>query len=145
MKVYEIVGASQPGVYMKPGEGQNLAYDGNSNKWVKLEAAQAAINAAYAEGHEAASKSALLRPRQFAAEHESKQPHHKDIGPIVTGDTRTNQLLNELYHDRARLERVVKDAVELCQTAMQLEETERDDSEYVLGLLQQFVDTHDGE
>jgi hypothetical protein len=52
------------------------------------------------------------------------------------------RLLNELYHDRARLERAVKDAVDLCETAMQLEETTRDDSEYVLGLLQQFVDTH---
>lgn len=35
----------------------------------------------------------------------------------TTIDTRTSQLLNELYHDRARLERVVKDAAGLLQLA----------------------------
>lgn len=96
--------------------------------WVLYRDAQDEIEAAYQRGLEAA--------------HTNLKLALPELQPKADG-TRTNQLLNELYHDRARLERVVRDAVELCLTAMELEETERDDSEYVLGLLQQFVDTHE--
>ena len=83
---------------MKPLDGSNLAYDGNSNKWVKLEAA-----------------------------------------------------LNELYHDRARLERVVKDAAHLLAKVITYAERYHwvdDDGESVvndypvMGSLEQFADTH---
>jgi hypothetical protein len=34
------------------------------------------------------------------------------VKPDTTSDTRTNQLLNELYHDRARLEKIIRNHVE---------------------------------
>lgn len=70
-------------------------------------------------------------------------------------DKRTEQLLNELYHDRARLERVLKDAVMLvstlkdvidgepmfaAKTGRQLGESEA--QQWAAGLAQQFTDTH---
>lgn len=96
----------------------------------------------------------------------------KDIMPEATGlyrngvrvvdteATRTNQLLNELYHDRARLERVVADAADVIETlgsaieritdSEDFSELAPEDSDlmaveygnWLLGIAQQFVDTH---
>lgn len=66
---------------------------------------------------------------------------------VPLSDTRTNQLLNELYHDRARLERVVHESVNLLQLAHEIilakqDGTEADvDEDYVLGQMVGFVDT----
>lgn len=54
---------------------------------------------------------------------------------------RTNQLLNELYHDRARLEKVVADAVELMDKAYEIL-VDDEESDFTSGLLHQFIDTH---
>lgn len=82
---------------------------------------------------------------------------HKDVPPqIAAQDTRTNQLLNELYHDRARLEKVVDDGVDVIDTLMKVIECTRTgddqdddgaltDEEYIAwayGLGQQFTETH---
>jgi hypothetical protein len=46
-----------------------------------------------------------------------------DKKDFIVTDTRTNQLLNELYHDRARLEKLVANAKYLAyETAVSLEE-----------------------
>jgi hypothetical protein len=82
--------------------------------------------------------------------YEQAQNHMLTPGPVVTipefphdaKDTRTNQLLNELYHDRARLERVVKDAKDLADTFIDLLNGVRDDEDYVAGLAMGFSDAH---
>lgn len=92
------------------------------------------------------------------------KPHSISKGQIDKGQeqitARTNQLLNELYHDRARLEKVVNDGVQVIDTLLKVTENTRigaaqddtgelSDEEYIAwayGLGQQFVDTHgDGE
>jgi len=131
---------------------KNLArpalYESPEGVWVLHEEAQAEVEKAYAEGREAGSKTVMVNTRTGLEQaHEEGYDAgylHGQAAQVPVTDKHVERLLNELYHDRARLERAVNDAVELCQTAMQLEETERDDSEYVLGLLQQFVDTHEG-
>jgi len=65
--------------------------------------------------------------------------------------TRTNQLLNELYHDRARLERVIEDAVALLQDCVECAAVnnlvdahgEKIGDCSLFGSIQQFIDTHD--
>lgn len=68
----------------------------------------------------------------------------KEDGPL---QTRTSQLINELYHDRARLERVVADAVEICEAAVEIcdEQDQMVEGGWEPGFsghAQQFVDTH---
>lgn len=63
------------------------------------------------------------------------------------GQTRTSQLINELYHDRARLERVVADAVAICEAAVGIcdEQDQMVDGDWepeFRGHAQQFIDTH---
>jgi hypothetical protein len=53
------------------------------------------------------------------------------------------RLLNELYHDRSRLERVVKDAVATIKYALDQFEEEGKVSEWMLGKLEEFVDLND--
>jgi hypothetical protein len=60
------------------------------------------------------------------------------------------KLLNELYHDRARLERIVQDAVAVIETALDDVVSHEDTPEsekrsFVEGILRQFVDTHASE
>jgi hypothetical protein len=63
--------------------------------------------------------------------------------PVLTNiDTRTSQLLNELYHDRARLEKIVKNAVELIASMKGLclsDEAGGKSCDRIAGKLQQFV------
>lgn len=130
----------------------------NSGYWVQHEDAQTEIEKSFDRGVEHGFKEGLTQgkaARTGSAKARDEGLHSAwqtgydaakaDFASVQSDDSDRKRLLNELYHDRARLERVVKDAVELCQTAVQLEKTERDDSEYVLGLLEQFVDTHQGE
>jgi hypothetical protein len=58
-----------------------------------------------------------------------------------SADQARNQLLNELYHDRARLERVVKNAVELIVSlnGLHLKSVDGKSCNEVAGKLQQFV------
>jgi hypothetical protein len=87
-----------------------------------------------------------------------------EANPLMVGSgdstvefKRTSQLLNELYHDRARLERVVKDAVSLMETIERFLErdststpkwgsgeamTTHQHEAWVTGLIDQFIDTH---
>ena len=61
-------------------------------------------------------------------------------------DKTTKQLLNELYHDRARLERVVKNACDLVVfLAAAVSGNEDVDEEYAVGLAEQFVDDNGSE
>ncbi len=72
-------------------------------------------------------------------------------------DSDRKRLLNELYHDRARLERVVDDACQLVErltdfiAGVPLEDEHgndmdcNDQREFVMGNGQQFVDTHQGD
>lgn len=64
-----------------------------------------------------------------------------------------NQVLNELYHDRARLERVVDDAVTLMRTMQEYLSCNYDENwnrywdessmnVYLMGLIDQFDDSH---
>lgn len=76
---------------------------------------------------------------------------------VAVLDTRTNQLLNELYHDRARLEKVVKDIASTAKhtaadIAALMEQLYPDgiapmtqatvDVTIDAGMLRQFADTH---
>lgn len=67
----------------------------------------------------------------------------KTEGPL---QTRTSQLINELYHDRARLERVVADAVSVMETVESALDVlyGEDDQAEIMGHVKQFVDTHKG-
>jgi flagellar biosynthesis/type III secretory pathway protein FliH len=127
------------------GNGLDVMWESTSGYWVLHAEAQAEIDKVRAE---VGTRNGLKQANEEGY-NEGYTDGQADKGPVIVKpnftDKHVERLLNELYHERARLERVVKDAVELCQTAIQLEETERDDSEYVLGLLQQFVDTHEGE
>lgn len=73
----------------------------------------------------------------------------REEGPL---QTRTSQLLNELYHDRARLENVIEDAVKIMEAAVDNLEDYQDEIDDVetgavelVGHLKQFIDTHGGE
>jgi hypothetical protein len=63
-------------------------------------------------------------------------------------DKRTEQLLNELYHDRARLEKIVANAVKVVRGIKEYaEEIEHgavtdEDAAYVAGQIDQFLDQH---
>ncbi len=63
--------------------------------------------------------------------------------PVLTNiDTLTNQLLNGLYHDRARLEKIVKNAVELIASMKGLylsDDAGGKSCDRIAGKLQQFV------
>jgi len=113
------------GAFMAPGRGEStIDLDHDANEWVKLEDAKAFALAEYERGKLDARRSAIPLADQSNA-------------------TRTNQLLNELYHDRARLERAVKDAVTLAKSVI-ANIPEVDDTE-LAGHLLQFVDTHGGD
>jgi hypothetical protein len=72
---------------------------------------------------------------------------------IAARDKRTEQLLNELYHDRARLEKVVAEAaslVDLGHNLLLARQQGKDpsivgDEDYILGHMAEFVDTHGDE
>lgn len=95
------------------------------------------------------------RPNSPMAETEAEIDRliaHRDAredGPL---QTRTSQLLNELYHERARLENVVEDAVEIMEVAVQIVNEQQelcDDGDTFepefRGHAQQFIDTHGDE
>jgi hypothetical protein len=114
-----------------------------------LEALQECWDDAYAQG----------RADGYAAGHDDGMS--KKIG-IEMGKAEqsaehpdTRRLINELYHDRARLEKVVADAVALAQLAADtiemlhrtatVKEADDIDPALVLGSLSQFQDTHAGD
>lgn len=69
-----------------------------------------------------------------------------NVKQVKEPDQRTNQLLNELYHDRARLERVVTDAVNTMEAVLDLlDGTSPLSKDTLYGTLCQFVDTHQSE
>lgn len=66
-------------------------------------------------------------------------------------DTRTNQLLNELYHDRARLEQIVEDSCEVVvymgdyledKLSIPHADGHKSQKAWLLGVIDQFFDTH---
>jgi hypothetical protein len=143
VKVYE---ARDGFLYPKSGE-PTVKLDRDSNNWVKLEDANAAIQLArderadsYGNGYANGMVVGLAKAQ------------NKALSATLTGipladqssATRTNQLLNELYHDRARLERVVKDAVALAKSSATALQWLNKEPEHV-GFLRQFVDTHESD
>jgi len=106
----------------------------------EIEAARAA---GFKEGHAAAYGS--LMAEQFRKVTDAARAQIDVDGKVG------KQLLNELYHDRARLERVVKDAVHLTKAAERFinnEEGNVDEGgapvtlDLIMGWLTQFRDTH---
>ena len=136
------------GAFMAPGRGEStIDLDHDANEWVKLEDAKAFALAEYERGK---------FDNQKAVNYDDPYGHGFANGVAIgearrsaipladqSNATRTNQLLNELYHDRARLERAVKDAVTLAKSVI-ANIPEVDDTE-LAGHLLQFVDTHGGD
>jgi hypothetical protein len=112
------------------------------------------------EVKKAVQKSAVLPDAIANARNEgvayATQKFEEERAAVKAERTRTNALLNELYHDRARLEKVVQDAVCVVCTLEgvingdpieRLDGTAhlsaREAREWAIGLSQQFIDTHD--
>lgn len=112
----------------------------DSGFWVYYADAEHEIEAAYARGFQEGLARAQPIETVIAA-----QPKAED-------DSDRKRLLNELYHDRARLERQVQQACELIRQVQEYatnyqwvdDEGERIDNDYPLyGSLEQFADSHE--
>lgn len=128
---------------------------GRKEGQVKVDAMQAAV-AGYVDPdkHIAGLETEYQRGLEHGKQVIAVWPQYTNGVKQDPTDTRTNQLLNELYHDRSRLERVVKDAVALMTGIDQyLQEDFETGSEgrwvdqdsmrsYLTGCIDQFVDTH---
>jgi hypothetical protein len=141
MQRYAYDHATQSLSPLMPGEvGKNAqGKDAPRNQWVRYDDVKKAgpylknmVDEAYGKG----------------LQHGNEQAHMAASAP--TKDKRTEQLLNELYHDRARLERVVKSAVDTMKLVITaLNESLDDKKEYDTGMMEnhagalaQFVELH---
>ncbi len=142
--------------YMRPIDGlSECTLDHNDNRWVKLEDAAAFGKRMYADGHEAGAYKVQPQPRDIESYVPATSAILEDIKSTLTSDdSDRKRLLNELYHDRARLERQVQQAVQLMDMVLQLasehewldNEDELVVNDYpLMGSLQQFADSHRGD
>lgn len=122
----------------------------DSGFWVYYDEAQVEIENALNRGFERGFEEGLTQGKAAPVKSvESAKYSQPKLKPGHDSDRK--RLLNELYHDRARLERVVRDAAHLMGKVVAYAESYHwvdEDGESVvndyplLGSLEQFVDTH---
>lgn len=124
----------------------SAATDARNQAYTELEEKiLAAQDKGYNEGNDAAFKSLLASEirNAMAAAVEAIQPP-VIIAEALPEDKTINQLLNELYHDRARLENVIQGAVKLAQVIVKHAEIDKhrlnSEGRELLTKLQAFVE-----
>jgi hypothetical protein len=134
----------------RTGSGDVGVYDLRDTDFVGYRGSLGLLRVSTLKGHEAAAGTAnpemdsatFGRMQRFVADQADR------IAERDQTDKLTKQLLNELYHDRARLEKVVQDAVAVIQKAynqmFDIDTTSVIENEwhYTMGQMSQFVDTH---
>lgn len=119
----------------------------DSGFWVYYDEAQVEIENAFERGFEEGLTQGKAAPVKSVESAKYSQPKLKP-----GHDSDRKRLLNELYHDRARLERQVQQACELIRQVQEYatnyqwvdDEGERIDNDYPLyGSLRQFADSHE--